>query len=420
LAGGAPSAARYLYANGRAAALIKAAALVAWTVEPRPHLGLYNTPGTQRLLGRLLVLTAHVRHAANPGRLFSATYRVRIDAQCPRRCATMAKAVAEKGLDVEASHRPAVLALALTLAYVAIVAALITLRAVVAEVDFLSIGWIMLLALIPIIPWLIPALVPAAGRIAPFVQSVKLPGGVEISLNAAARPVAGLGSVESALTSDHLVHNLTATATPFTTTDATTVINGVQAVRRAGAAAVVVDLSTGSKWRLPNLYFLAWILANDPITRWLVFTETRLDTQAVFVGVCAAPDFQRAVQVAHPAYADVAERLEYADPTRQEPLNQQHLANEFNKIRAAVAPPAAGEVPTLAWVTSGELRKLLGPHLATASVRWTDQLDIAGLQTVARSPVPYVAATTADGRFRGLLEQREVVLEFTRRVLQAA
>lgn len=249
------------------------------------------------------------------------------------------------------------------------------------------------------------------------MQKVKLPLGIEISLSEAARPVAGLGTVEAVLTQDHLAHGLSMMATPFTTTDAMTVIEGVQMMRRSGAEALVVDLADGAKWRLPNLYFLAWILANEPRTRWLVCTETRGGTPVVFVGICAAAELRASIEVAHPAYAEVGQRLEFRDPTQLQ--NQQQLAHEFNKIRAAVAPPVAGEVPTLAWVTPAEVRNLLGPRLATASIGWTGQLDRAGLETIVSPPAPYVAATTTDGRFRGLVEQREVVLEFARRVLQA-
>ena len=58
------------------------------------------------------------------------------------------------------------LPLALALVYALVVAGLITLRAAVDELDFLGMGWIMLLALVPILPWLIPAPAPALGRAA--------------------------------------------------------------------------------------------------------------------------------------------------------------------------------------------------------------------------------------------------------------
>jgi len=310
------------------------------------------------------------------------------------------------------------LSFVLMIVYVCLTAALITLRALVGSLDFLSVGWIILLALVPLLPWLIPALAPTARRIAPFIRQVKLPGGIEISLATAERPVAGLGSIETTLTSDHLVHALMATRTPFTSTDAMTVIQGVQMVRQSGAEAVLVDLGEGQKWRLPNLYFLAWILANDPVTRWLVITETRGDISGRFVGMCAAAELRARIEATHPSYAAVGPRLEFRDPTQLQ--NQQQLADEFNKIRSGVAPPVVAEaMPTLKWVTAADIRDLLGPHLVTITVSWTERLDRAGFEAIVRSNSRYVAATSADGRFRGLVEQREVVLEFTRRVLAA-
>jgi hypothetical protein len=309
------------------------------------------------------------------------------------------------------------LSIVLMIVYVVLTTALITLRALVGPLDFLSVGWIILLALVPLLPWLIPPLAPTARRIAPFIKQVKLPGGVEISLAAAERPVAGLGSVETALTSDHLVHQLMDTTTPFTTTDAKTVIEGVQKVRELGAQAVLVDLGNGTKWRLPNLYFLAWIVANDPVTRWLVFTQSQGDISGIFVGMCPAVKLRRGIETTHPEYAAVGLNLEFHDPTQLQ--NQGPLAAEFNKIRGGVAPAGVGEVPTLKWVTTADLREMLGPYLVTATVAWTGDLDRSALETIVGSNALYVGATSADGRFRGLIEQREIVLEFARGVLTA-
>ena len=185
---------------------------------------------------------------------------------------------------------------------------------------------------------------------------------------------------------DHLAHNLAATAAPFTTTDAMTVISGVRRVRATRAQAVAVDLAEGAKWRLPNLYFLAWLLANDPLTNWVVFIEARGGTNGYFVGTCSAADLRLRIEATYPAYATAWERLEYYDPTVDQ--NVEPLANQFNKIRAAIAPVGPGDVPTLKWVTTEEVRSILGPHLGTFSIAWAEELDRDGLETVVRSPRP--------------------------------
>ena len=136
-----------------------------------------------------------------------------------------------------------------------------------------------------------------------------------------------------------------------------------------------------------------------------------------FVGICAAAEVRGRIEAVYPQYATAGQQLQFYDPTNLQ--NQQQLADQFNRIRTTVAPPVTGEVPTLGWITTAELRDLLGPNLAAASVGWSSELDRAGLETIVRSAVPYVAATTSDGRFRGLIEQRQVALDFARRVLEA-
>lgn len=324
-------------------------------------------------------------------------------------------------------------ALALPLAYALVLVGLIVVRALVGHLRFMSMGWLVVLAAVPILPWLIPTLAPLAARVAPFIQSVKLPGGFEIGLANATRPAAGLGQVENVLTRDHLAQGLAASPTPFTTTDAMDVIAGVQAVRATGADTVVVDLAMGQKWRLPNLYFLAWLITNEPVLHWLVFTESTASTNGVFVGLCGARDVCRRIEETYPQYAQVSTQLEYLDvrssaggqpppapgPSPLGPMRDQHLSDQFNRIRSQVAPAGTGEAPTLAWVTTDGLRNVLGPDLSMVAVPWSGDINRARLQQIVRSPVPYVAATTPDGRFRGLFDQREIVLEFTRRVLEA-
>jgi hypothetical protein len=158
-----------------------------------------------------------------------------------------------------------------------------------------------------------------------------------------------------------------------------------------------------------------WILVNDPVGRWIIVTETRGGTPSVFVGLCAASAVRTGIEAAYPPYAAAGQVLEFSDPTQDQ--NHQALANEFNKIRARVAPPAAGDAPTLGWVTAAEIRGLLGPHLSTESISWTDDLDRAALETIVQANTPYVAATMADGRFRGVVEQCAVALQVARRGL---
>jgi hypothetical protein len=70
------------------------------------------------------------------------------------------------------------------------IAVMILLHAVVDELDFLSVGWITVLAVLPVLPWLLPRLGEFLKAISPYVQSFKL-GAVQLDLRAAhAAPIA--------------------------------------------------------------------------------------------------------------------------------------------------------------------------------------------------------------------------------------
>jgi hypothetical protein len=85
------------------------------------------------------------------------------------------------------------------------------------------------------------------------------------------------------------VYGITSTTTPFTTTDAQKVIEGVQKVRQSGAEAILLELGNGSTWRLPNLYFVAWILANDPGTLSDALSMRRRPTLSTLQAKSASP-----------------------------------------------------------------------------------------------------------------------------------
>jgi hypothetical protein len=73
------------------------------------------------------------------------------------------------------------------IAYVVLaVAALIVLRALVDELDFISFGWILVLAALPLLPWLLPRLGDFLKAISPYVQSLKL-GGLQLDLRVVRR-----------------------------------------------------------------------------------------------------------------------------------------------------------------------------------------------------------------------------------------
>src|SRR5262249_15228215 len=145
--------------------------------------------------------------------------------------------------------------------YLLIVAGLVTARVLVDDLDFISMGWIMVLAAIPLAPriWLLVA--PALREVAPFINKVGV-GPVEIEF----RAVEAVDKRADAGAIDQFAGFADPGETPGP--ENTLVMELAQVVidaRDSGASAVVVDLQAGNKWRYPNLYFLARILELEPL-----------------------------------------------------------------------------------------------------------------------------------------------------------
>ena len=63
------------------------------------------------------------------------------------------------------------------------VAGLIALRATISELDFLGVGWMLALVLLPTLPWLLPSLGHFLKAVSPYVQAFKV-GAIQVDLRA--------------------------------------------------------------------------------------------------------------------------------------------------------------------------------------------------------------------------------------------
>jgi hypothetical protein len=79
----------------------------------------------------------------------------------------------------------------IAIAYILLaVTGLIVLRATVDELEFLGVGWILALAVLPLLPWLLPRFGSFLREISPYVQSLKL-GALQLDFRALRRePIA--------------------------------------------------------------------------------------------------------------------------------------------------------------------------------------------------------------------------------------
>jgi hypothetical protein len=303
-------------------------------------------------------------------------------------------------------------------AYVLItIAALITIRALVDALDFIGVGWILVLVALPLLPWILPRLANFLKAISPYVQSLKL-GAVQLDLRTIERkpisvPSEGIfASVPNdvgALSSGTSINQL---------------ISALRDFRRQGAGPVVViDLQDGRKWRLPNLYFLTRLLAiNEGLVSELVFTEARGEYDGYLVGTCSPGHLQSQVELTTPRYAAAAKNLETpADPNLDDPVQAQAVGTSYMAFHQALGPTPPGGAPedesALGWVTPERIRTILAGFLNTAAVEAAARtLTDEEVRAVVDSPHRFVPATTG-GRLAGLVDRETVALAVARAAL---
>jgi hypothetical protein len=300
----------------------------------------------------------------------------------------------------------------LALSYLLFVAGLVALRAVYKhDIDFLGMPWILALALVPLVPWLVPALSPWMGRLAPYVQTVKL-GALEVQLRQSEPVVSSLGAVATSLTDPAIKPVHVAGQDDFYTTHGLDILNGMKALRERGAEVVTVDLDAGTKWRYPNLYFLTRLLEADPVVRHMVFTESRGGEAGYFVAMCAPQELHERFETAYPPYAEAGTRLSIPADMSAPGLDEV-LKAQFDAFRDVLTQSEGRFAELQNWVTSDALVKLLGTAANRVTIEAKDALSDDDFRTVLLSPYRY-AAVTSGGQFRSIIDQVPLAVAYAR------
>ena len=305
----------------------------------------------------------------------------------------------------------------LVVAYVVLaVAGLIAVRATVGALDFISVGWILVLAALPLLPWIVPQLGEFLKTISPYVQSLKL-GGLQLDLREISRPV----MIPSTGILANVPNDVGALST---STGITELLAALREFRNKGAGPVVViDLRDGHKWRLPNLYFLVRLLEIEPVVSELVFTEIRGGTDGHVVGTCSPGDFRRQVEAVVPGYAAAASTIQTPVQPDLHDMNQaQQLGASFSVLEQALGPsPSRDDDPALGYVTSERIRRdIVGRLLSPTSVEVVaGVLPDEDVRAIIEFPYRYVPATTSSF-LSGLVDRDIVALAVARAAVARA
>jgi hypothetical protein len=293
-----------------------------------------------------------------------------------------------------------------------VITAIIVLRIIFDELDFLSVGWIIVLAILPLLPWLMPRLGGFLRDISPYVQSFKF-GGVQLDLRAARGAPIAIPTTTGILTG--LPNDVSVLSSG---TAISTVISALRELRRQGGGPVgIIDLQDGRKWRLPNLYFLARLLEIEPVVSELVFTKMRSGTDGFLVGTARPEEFRRRVEQVVPAYAAASASLtlpgvrNLADATAAQPLG-----DEFVSLLSHLPPGSGDDDPVRGYVTSKSLTDLMGSLSKTAVEGLGETLAEPDLRAIIQAPHRFVP-TTMEGRLTGLVDRDAVAIAVARAAL---
>jgi hypothetical protein len=297
------------------------------------------------------------------------------------------------------------------------VATLILLRALVDSLDFISIGWILVLAILPLLPWLLPRFGRFLKVISPYVQSVKV-GALQIDLRAVGRePIA----VPASGTFAHVANDVAALSSGTTIS---AIISSLAELRRKGGSpAGIIDLKDGRKWRLPNLYFVARLLETEPLVSELVFTEISAGRDGHFIGSCGPDELRRQIEQAVPSYAEASDTVSVSvELNIANPAEAQEVGNQFMALLNALptSPGGADDDPLRGWVTSERLRAIMARLLSTAAVdAVSNTLSEEDVRTIVGSRHRFLPATV-DGYVTGLVDREAVALSVARATLAQA
>lgn len=290
------------------------------------------------------------------------------------------------------------------------VGGLIVLRAKVVSLEFLGVGWILVLVLLPLLPGLLPQLPEFLREISPYVQSLKL-GALQLDLRTIQRDPLRVPTDPKFASLPDDINALS------TSTDIAELISALRQLRRKGGSPVVIiDLQVGRKWRLPNLYFLARLLEIEPVVSQLLFTEARGGTDSYFVGNCRPEELRRQMEQALPVFRDAAQNIRLStELDLADPVQATQAADAFKAFRAALPEwSGAEDDPAQGYVTSDKVRAILGTKLSTVAIEVvSERLKEDDVDAILGSPHRFVPAT-AGGRVTELIDREAVALSVAR------
>jgi hypothetical protein len=281
-------------------------------------------------------------------------------------------------------------------AFLLLVASVIALRSELPAGSLSELHWVLTVAAIPLLPWLLPL----ATR---HISNVRA-GPVELALRDLDAQQIGPGVKDLG----EVAEALTEVSIPDTPSRSGEILASVKEIEAERTEVVAIDLA-GAPWRLSTVYFFAFLLESRTIVRRLVFEERR-SGERTFLGMCSPRALRRSIERERPLYRDVRKATPLVDLDRSGHAFFRTLVD-----RICDADEGSGSSPVL---DPPYLRQLLGPAFEP---EWLDRRELEGLPGVRRvlaSERRYVAVVERGVSYQ-VIDRLRVALAVARRATGA-
>jgi hypothetical protein len=277
-------------------------------------------------------------------------------------------------------------------AFLLLVACLVVLRSELPEDALNELHWVLAVAAIPLLPWLLP-------RVSTFKA-----GPLEVALRDLHPDHVGPEAKEI----DDVAQALEEVSVPETPSRSGEILDRVRQIEADETELVVIDLA-GAPWRLSTIYFFAFLLESRTKVRRLVFDERRAGRHT-FIGMCTPRKLRQAIERERPLYRDVRKSNALVDLG-----GSGH--DFFSTLVGEICDTDDGEEhsPVL---DPARLVQLLGRDLERERLDVSELDGLPGLRRVVNSDRRYVAVVDNGSSYQ-VLDRLRVAEMLARRAIGA-
>jgi hypothetical protein len=277
-------------------------------------------------------------------------------------------------------------------AFLLLVACLVVLRSRLPENALNELHWVLAVAAIPLLPWLLP-------RVSNFKA-----GPLEVALRDLNPKHVGPDVKDIS----DVAEKLTEVSIPDTPSRSGEILERVKQIEAEETELVAIDLA-GARWHLSTIYFFAFLLESRTKVRRLVFEE-RKSGRPTFLGMCSPRALRRSIERERPLYKDVRKNTPLID------LNGSGR-EFFSKLVGTICDDddADAHAPVL---DSTRLVQLLQQAFERERLDRTEVEGIPGLRRVLDSSRRYVAVVDNGSAYQ-VLDRLRVAEVVARRALGA-